>query len=266
MISAAPTNRTPHSWLTPTIPIFAPREEAERAADPYDRDFNIVDLYTGLAYGHLLFHEGAAEGLYRTMASLLLSQPQAQAVLDIGCGPARMIYDCAPILHQTQFTAVDFSYHMCLRADQLIHGDQPIPLPVWNRRGRPDTTFEHARQLDNACIVQASAQDLPFAPLSFDVVTATLVLCRLADPFQGLAEMVRVLRPQGQLLLATPLGFQSSEHWRQFADGHSMRQLLLSLGFRIDQWFDGLRYREVIDANHNAHEWNVRVVAATLML
>jgi ubiquinone/menaquinone biosynthesis C-methylase UbiE len=261
------TNRTPSAWLTPDIPIFAPRTDAERAADPYDRDFAVADLYTGLAYGHLLFEEGAAEGLYRTISALLLSRrPAPTNILDIGCGVARLPFDCAPVMPNAQFTALDYSYNMCLRAAQIVRATDPVPLPFWARRGRPNVVFSHARDLSNVTILQASAEGLPFPPMSFDAVTGTLVLCRLNDPLRGLAEMVRVLRPGGSLLLATPLGFRDSLHWDTFADAARMRQLLSSLGLRIDECFDGLRYREVIDAHGNAQEWNVRVIAASLLL
>jgi SAM-dependent methyltransferase len=43
-------------------------------------------------------------------------------------------------------------------------------------------------------LVQADAQRLPFADGSFDVVTASLVFCSIADPARGLAEARRVLR------------------------------------------------------------------------
>ncbi|MDY6877193.1 MAG: methyltransferase domain-containing protein [Chloroflexota bacterium] len=50
-------------------------------------------------------------------------------------------------------------------------------------------------------LVQADAQRLPFGDGSFDVVTASLVFCSVADPTQGLAESRRVLRPGGRLVL-----------------------------------------------------------------
>jgi len=43
-------------------------------------------------------------------------------------------------------------------------------------------------------LVRADAQRLPFADGSFDVVTASLVFCSIADPARGLAEARRVLR------------------------------------------------------------------------
>ena len=47
----------------------------------------------------------------------------------------------------------------------------------------------------------ADAQALPFVDASFDTVLATLALCSIPDDRAGVAEMARVLRPGGRLVL-----------------------------------------------------------------
>lgn len=49
-------------------------------------------------------------------------------------------------------------------------------------------------------VSEATAEDLPFPDASFDTVVSTLVLCSVADPDVTLAELHRVLRPDGKLL------------------------------------------------------------------
>lgn len=49
-------------------------------------------------------------------------------------------------------------------------------------------------------VVNAPAEQLPFAEDSFDTVVSTMVLCTVADPERSLAEISRVLRPGGRLL------------------------------------------------------------------
>lgn len=258
-------DRSPLEWIDGRIPVFAPCSPADRANSRYDRDFNVPDVYTGIAYGHRLFADGSAEGLYRTMSALLLAAAP-KTVLDLGCGVGRVLYDCAPALPETQFAGLDLSYNMCRRATQLLHGADPIPLPGLERWGRPNIVFSEPRQLPNVKIAQASALNLPFAPLTFDLVLATLLLCRLPDPVAGLAQMVRVLRPGGRLLLATPCGFNTAEPWSQFVPPERLREHLSILGLRIDEWFENLTYREVIDAHGNAHDWRVRVIATTSLV
>jgi SAM-dependent methyltransferase len=49
-------------------------------------------------------------------------------------------------------------------------------------------------------VVEAAGESLPFADGSFDTVAVTLVLCTVPDPEATLAEIKRVLAPDGQLL------------------------------------------------------------------
>jgi ubiquinone/menaquinone biosynthesis C-methylase UbiE len=53
----------------------------------------------------------------------------------------------------------------------------------------------------NVTIRQASASSLPFDDASVDMVVSTLVLCSVLDQATTLAEIDRVLRPGGSLLL-----------------------------------------------------------------
>jgi ubiquinone/menaquinone biosynthesis C-methylase UbiE len=50
-------------------------------------------------------------------------------------------------------------------------------------------------------VIEAPAEALPLPPASVDVVVSTLVLCTVADLPRSLAEIRRVLRPGGALLL-----------------------------------------------------------------
>jgi ubiquinone/menaquinone biosynthesis C-methylase UbiE len=49
-------------------------------------------------------------------------------------------------------------------------------------------------------IVDAAAEDLPFPDATFDTAVVTYVLCSVLDQERALAEISRVLRPDGRLL------------------------------------------------------------------
>jgi ubiquinone/menaquinone biosynthesis C-methylase UbiE len=53
---------------------------------------------------------------------------------------------------------------------------------------------------------EADAEDLPFADGSFDTAVCTLSLCTIPDHQRAIAEMARVLRPGGRLLLLDHIG------------------------------------------------------------
>jgi ubiquinone/menaquinone biosynthesis C-methylase UbiE len=52
----------------------------------------------------------------------------------------------------------------------------------------------------HARVVRAPAEELPFEDASFDYAVSTLVLCTVSDPGRALAEIQRVLKPDGQLI------------------------------------------------------------------
>ena len=54
---------------------------------------------------------------------------------------------------------------------------------------------------ENLSLVQADAETLPFAANSFDAAFATLVFCSLANPEKAFAELKRVVRNNGKIIL-----------------------------------------------------------------
>ena len=73
-----------------------------------------------------------------------------------------------------------------------------------------DRVAPAARARSGGCrFVQGDLERLPFASASFACVTSFQVIEHLADPHVYLAEIARVLRPDGTLLLSTPNLLQS---------------------------------------------------------
>lgn len=58
-----------------------------------------------------------------------------------------------------------------------------------------------ASRSGNIRLVQASVDSLPFPSASFDAAFATLVFCSVGEPARGLAELRRVVRPGGTIVL-----------------------------------------------------------------
>ncbi len=59
---------------------------------------------------------------------------------------------------------------------------------------------EHPPKAQSWKLVQTGAEELPFEDQSFDTVVCTYVLCTVPDPERAVAEVARVLRPDGVML------------------------------------------------------------------
>jgi len=114
------------------------------------------------------------EPVHRTVLALVREHaPRGARALDVGCGTGRLVnaaQQSIPIA-----VGVDVSARMLATARCLRHG----PL-----------------------FVRATAEDLPFASGTFDVVTATLSLRHWWDADRGVRELARVLSPDGVLVVA----------------------------------------------------------------
>ncbi|TVQ36456.1 MAG: class I SAM-dependent methyltransferase [Wenzhouxiangella sp.] len=110
-------------------------------------------------------------------------------------------------------------------------------------------SLRRAQRRAHAPVICASAHHLPFADASFDTVVSSLVFCSVPDPMAGLAEIRRVLRPDGQLLMLEHVQSTSrfaafvldklQPAWTRISGGcHPNRhteQLVEEAGFRIQQ-------------------------------
>jgi SAM-dependent methyltransferase len=73
---------------------------------------------------------------------------------------------------------------------------EPSPAMADRLRKHAARTVDHEVE-----VLEAPAEALPVATESTDTVISTLVLCTVRDPVQALAEIRRVLRPGGRLVL-----------------------------------------------------------------
>lgn len=81
------------------------------------------------------------------------------------------------------------------RSDVQVIGVDTSPKMLARARKR-------MRSLDvDAVLLEADAHTLPFGDSEFDTAVETSILCSVADPETVLAELIRVTRPGGRILL-----------------------------------------------------------------
>jgi ubiquinone/menaquinone biosynthesis C-methylase UbiE len=102
----------------------------------------------------------------------------ASVVLDVACGPG--IITAALALRAREVVALDLTQEMLTKARQRCA-----------EAGLTNVTFR-----------EASATDLPFPTASFDAVVTRLSVHHFQQPQRPLAEMARVLKPGGVLVVA----------------------------------------------------------------
>jgi ubiquinone/menaquinone biosynthesis C-methylase UbiE len=95
--------------------------------------------------------------------------------LGVGSGLNLAFYDKNQV---AKVTGIDPSSALLARASSRV-AESPVPVEL----------------------VEAYAEQLPFAERSFDSAVVTYTLCSVGDPLRALAEVRRVLRPGGELFL-----------------------------------------------------------------
>jgi ubiquinone/menaquinone biosynthesis C-methylase UbiE len=88
-------------------------------------------------------------------------------------------------------------------------------------------------------IVQASAEELPFAADTFDTVIATLVFCTIPNPEKAILEMKRVCKPGGKILLFEHVKMENrflatlqdwlTPAWKKICDGCCLNRNTIDL-------------------------------------
>ena len=131
----------------------------------YDRNAPIYDLMEGFA-------ERLGFGKWRKM---LWGKVAGGSILEVGVGTGKNFPYYPP---NAEITAIDFSEKMLSRARSKAR-----------KRGI------------KVRLLPMDVQKLDFEDNTFDTVVATFVFCSVPDPLKGLAEVKRVCKPDGKVIL-----------------------------------------------------------------
>lgn len=116
------------------------------------------------------------EALERRLILDLLGDVRGKRVLDVGCGDGDLAVELA-------------------RRGAMVVGLDASPAMIAAARARAE------RGAMPVTFATGTAEALPFAPGSFDVVVAVTILCFVADGAPAFAEAARVLRPGGAFVI-----------------------------------------------------------------
>jgi 2-polyprenyl-3-methyl-5-hydroxy-6-metoxy-1,4-benzoquinol methylase len=128
-----------------------------------------------------------ASAPWHSLTMAHLPEIRGRYVLEVGCG--RGVFARYLAEQGANLVAADFSEAAVLHARKRLEGL-------------------------NVTTLVADIQDLPFEDGSFDVVISQETLEHVPDPAKGLAELVRVTRPGGKVLVTTPNYLSLIGLWR----------------------------------------------------
>ncbi len=131
----------------------------------YNRIAPVYDLLEGLM-------ERSRYGGWR---QLLWGKVEGRRILEVGAGTGKNFPYYPP---DGEITAIDFSERMLARARQKAEKEKV-----------------------RVRLLQMDVQQLEFADNTFDSVVASFVFCSVPDPLRGLAEVKRVCREGGKVVL-----------------------------------------------------------------
>lgn len=175
-------------------------------------------------------------------------------ILEIGCGVGRWIATLAQRYPQAFCWGLDYSYQMLKRAKEAWVLGEEILIDLSNK-GFSQPFHFMGNELANLNFGLAKASDLPFTNSSQDLILNSFLLDRLDHPQKALTEMFRVLRPNGKLVVVTPLNFDQTIHWETFYPPNKIRDFLIQTGFSILDWKEELVIEEPLDFRGNKITW-----------
>lgn len=182
---------------------------------------------------YLLFHFGSAEEIlppgrpwpdgmlaavdFPVRTAARFSPAVVERGLDLGCAVGRSAFEMSRSCGEV--VGIDFS-HAFIRAAEALRLGETL---VYQRREEAALTTPLVARLpavvDGAKVVfrQGDAMNLPPDLGSFDRVHAANLLCRLPEPARLLARLPELVKPGGELVLATPCTwleeFTPPENW-----------------------------------------------------
>jgi ubiquinone/menaquinone biosynthesis C-methylase UbiE/uncharacterized protein YbaR (Trm112 family) len=240
------------------IPFFAPNIDIGK----YDEEY--ASKYAGVwAYGYETLHFGENESLFRTVNEVVLSnmlRNSEYTIVDAGCGVGRISGDCSNNFPNSAVLGIDASKHMLKWAHKINVTDALLEMSL-SHMGFGKKTIQ-GRGLQNLYLVQADVHHLPLSEGSVDIGLSINVIDRASNPYGVISEMHRVLKKDGFFVFTNPLDWTTSHLWDTYPDAQSILDMFDEIGFVIEEWFDGLYYREILDSRGSYENWRTLVIQA----
>ena len=236
------------------IPFFYEKTTLEFQQDVYERYNEMVVRQSALHLADILWENYPFQPVFDFAEKHYPKEKTTGiSILEIGCSVGRWIGTLAKKYPNATTWGIDYSYQMLKRANEFWVQGKEISIDLTDK-GFPQQ-FVKGEQLNNLKFGLAKAENLPFDDNSQDLVLNSFLIDRLENPMHGLEEMYRVLKPNGQLIVVTPLNFQKAAHWKMYYPATQLSIILREIGFEILDWKEHIIIHEPLDAHGNEVFW-----------
>lgn len=165
---------------------------SDTTPDAMQHDRTVVDQHNRQAEGYARLADSLGRNDRSAALRARIGAGPDDEVLDVACGPGRLTLDLAP--HVRRITGIDLTPGMLAQAQAALAESGA----------------------GNVAFVQGDAAALPFADGAFSIVISSAAFHHFAAPGRVLAEMVRVCRPGGRVVVSdvTPDADKTEEYDR----------------------------------------------------
>ena len=261
MRPCAPARTSTPVQLVPPVRSAGPGEHQPQAPARYDNDAFVARYAAVWAYG-VADPDRTSEPYYEHVLSVALPDGHRlpDTVLEVGCGPGRIIADLATRAPRARCTAIDAAATMVELARDILHtprgtgvlvdagdfGFAPAVIPTY---GRPDVSVLHRR-----------LEDLDPAT-RYDLVVASHLLDRVACPLAALRALAALTAPGGRLVLTCAFNYERRHQWT-VANGADIAERLNRSGLHVEVLGEDVSYRERLDIRGTVTVHRVAVLRA----
>jgi ubiquinone/menaquinone biosynthesis C-methylase UbiE len=237
------------------IPFFYDKSEQEFKQDKYENYAEVVARQIRL---HLSKDSWKVYPFQSILDWILkeIGESKSETIIDIGCSVGRLISELANYFPTAECYGIDYSYQLLRQANDYWVDGKTIELTNENRGFKKEKII--GQQSKNLHFILAKGECLPFENESLDLVVSSFTLDRFDEPKKALAEVFRILKKKGKVLIVSPLNFQKKEHWAQFFTIENLVKEIKEIGFSIEKVEENLLVKEPLDLYGNAIHWKCK--------
>lgn len=234
------------------IPFFYQKTSLEFQQDVYERYHEMVVRQSALHLADEIWGKYPFQSVL-DFAEMHYSNKDISNIVEIGCSVGRWISALAKAYSNATCWGIDYSYQMLKRANEFWVEGKEIEINLTNKGFFRKSIV--GEELNNLQFGLAKAENLPFGECTQDLVLNSFLIDRLENPKKGLEEMYRILKPNGKLIVVTPLNFNKAEHWKTYFPVDKLATILKEIGFKVLDWKEDILIEEPLDFRGNMVCW-----------